>query len=84
MGINYTKGSIHYGYVLPTKVPFKTGPFSNPRHTHPGILILESPPPPLGDYLILGVGYDNLQVFMALTPGSEGVLSPPKDGQLLT
>ena len=25
---------------------FKMGTFSNPGHTHPGILILESPPPP--------------------------------------
>ena len=36
--------SIHYGYVLHQKVSFKMGPFSNPEHTHPGNLILESPP----------------------------------------
>ena len=36
--------SINYGYVLHQKVSFKMGPFSNPEHTHPGNLILESPP----------------------------------------
>ena len=41
-----SKGSIHYGYVLQWKVSFKMVPFSNPRHSDPGIFTLESPPPP--------------------------------------
>ena len=38
------RGSLQYGYVLQLKVSFKMGPFSDTRHTHPGIFILKSLP----------------------------------------
>ena len=40
MGINYAKGPFIVG------MSFKMGTFSNPVFIHPGIFILESPPPP--------------------------------------
>ena len=38
------RGSLQYGYVLQLKVSFKMGLFSDTKHTHLGIFILESPP----------------------------------------
>ena len=43
-GYELCRGSLQYGYVLQLKVSFKMGLFSDTKHTHPGIFILESPP----------------------------------------
>ena len=42
-GYELCRGSLQYGYVLQLKVSFKMGLFSDTKHTHPGIFILESP-----------------------------------------
>ena len=44
------RASLQYGYVLQLKVSFKMGLFSDTKHTHPGVFILESPPPPRDYY----------------------------------
>ena len=56
IGIRYAEEPF-YGFVLP-KTFFKMGTFSDPQHTHPGIFILESPPPPLGHTVSTGAGLD--------------------------
>ena len=49
-GYLFCRGSHQYGYVLPLKVSFKMGLFSDTNHTHPGVFILESPPG--GEYTV--------------------------------
>ena len=40
------------GMLLRLKMSFKMGRFSDTQHTHPGIFILESPPPPGASLII--------------------------------
>ena len=45
MDMKYAEEPFNMGVFLP-KVSFRMGIFSDPQHTHLGICILESPPPP--------------------------------------
>ena len=44
-GYELCRVSLQYGYVLQLKESFKMGLFSDTKHTHPAVFILESPPP---------------------------------------
>ena len=45
-GMNYVEHPFDMGMFYRLKVSFNMGTFSDSLHTHPGIFILESPPPP--------------------------------------
>ena len=48
MGMKYAEEPFNMGmYFFLPKASFKMGTFSDPQHTHSGIVILESLPPPL-------------------------------------
>ena len=44
MAMKYAEEPFKYGYVILPKASFKMGTFPDPQNTHPGIVILESPP----------------------------------------
>ena len=46
--MNCAENPFNMSMFLQLEVPFKMGAFSDTQHTHPGIFILELPPPPPG------------------------------------
>ena len=52
MGMKYADEPFNMSMFFLPKASFKMGTFSDPQHTHPGIFILELPPPLLGGLVV--------------------------------